>query len=848
MRKGTGYSKIAEKDKVILQEGNAMPTVTGADGIEREISQEEFMEALASGGKITGIQQVITDKETGEELQKYDIPVAEDGSFDLFGGGLFGELFGDHRDLEEKIADAEDGDENTIDELAMLYLNGEEEQGITLDTDKAFYWTQKLADIGNSNGMFNMGMFYAKGFGTQRDFVEAARWMEKAVEYGDEDAIRLVDEFRAAAERQEKADAGDARAQAEQAEFLIRFAGSLAQAGVEKDYADAFELAQKSAAQDNGYGLYALALAYEHGRGVERDVDKALEYYRKGTELGDVHCMHNLGCFYMRGDYLEENKPLALEYCHKAAEQGYALSEFFMAKVYETGDGVAEDLDEALVWGEKAAEHGTAEIQYQVAKLYTYTDENGKMIDAERARYWYGKAAEGGDQMAWQVLNFAPMWAEEEFDPDEEDDEEFDEDPGILAAMNLINVALQNGMKPGAGGTSQEIDGIVAFVRDLAEKGDPEAREALDAFLTVAEEVEETDESEAPEPVNERRDPAEEAAEYLEMMQSRFRSYKSDWETFPKEIYDKCYAILSKNVKTEEDIEKNRLECENYVASLADRIQAKADCFRDAIEEFDVKLTQFWDQGLEETLMVRLVKQFAQWVDYAGILEFEVLGNRKEYLLPEVYLSKKKQWLAALPEEIDPVQEIRNKRQAEADRIQTTLKAEYDEEFATLKTQYDADLKKINDKKSQVGKELSEKKAYLDTLGFFQFAEKKTTRNAIIALEQTKSQLQRDVEALKDNFDRQKNALKQSIENSWDRQRKQIRKQFPTPRKISLFDIVLLGMDPGSKYTVYEIQEFPDVPAELTPRAIQEKIVSPLVAQGKLQRVYENGRTYFKLP
>ena len=826
-----------------------MPKVTGPDGVEREISMEEFMEALASADpQNISIQQIVSDTETGETLQTFDIPVEEDGSFDLFGGGLFGEMFGDHRSLEEKIADAEDGDEDTIDELAMLYLNGDPDQNIAQNADKAFYWTQKLAEEENSNGMFNLGMYYAKGFGTERDFSKAVYWMEQAEENGDTDAARLIGEFRKVADAQEKAAAGDAQAQAELAEFLTRFAGSLAQAGMEKDYAEAFELARKSAEQGNTDGMYALALAYEHGRGVETDVEKALEWYRKGTELEHAPCMHNLGCYYMRGDHLEEDKPQAIALCRKAAEQGYSLSEFFMAKIYETGDGVEEDLDQALVWGEKAAEHGTEEIQYQVAKLYTYADEDGKMIDAERARYWYGKAAEQGHQMAWQVLNFAPMWAEEEFDPDEEDDEEFDEDPGIQAAMNLINVALQNGMQPGAAGTSQEIDGIVAFVRDLADKGDPEAREALDAFLAVAEELEEADESEAQEPVSEPKDPAEEAEAYLNMMQSRFRNYKSDWETFPKEVYDKCYAILSKNVKTEEDIEKNRPECENYVASLGDRIQAKADCFRDAIEEFDRELNKFQAQNLEEALMTRLVKQFTQWVDYARVLEFEVLGNKKDYPLPEVYLNKKEQWLQTLPEEVDPVQELIKKRQLEADRIQDTLKSEYEAEYAALKAQYDADLKKINDKKSQVGKELSEKKAYLEKLGFFQFSEKKTTRNAIIGLEQTKGQLQRDVEVLKDNFDRQKNGLKQSIESSWDRQRKQIRKKLPTPRNIGLLDVVQLEMDPGSKYTVQEIAEFPGVPVEVTPRFMNERVIFPLISQGKLRCVSENGRTYYKLP
>ena len=75
-----------------------MPKVTGPDGVEREISNEEFMEALASeDAKVIGMQQVIRDNSTGEIVQTFDIPVNEDGSFDLFGGGLFGSLFGDKK-------------------------------------------------------------------------------------------------------------------------------------------------------------------------------------------------------------------------------------------------------------------------------------------------------------------------------------------------------------------------------------------------------------------------------------------------------------------------------------------------------------------------------------------------------------------------------------------------------------------------------------------------------------------------------------------------------------------------------------------------------------------------------
>lgn len=466
-----------------------MPTMTDENGIEREISQEEFMEALASGGKITGIQQVITDKETGKELQKYDIPVAEDGSFDLFGGGLFGELFGDRRALEEKIEDAEDGDEDTMRELANLYLNGDEE--VDPDPKKAVYWFTKLAELDNSDAQFNLGLHYAKGHGVERDFSKAAYWMERAAENGDSDAPALLEKYNKAAAALEKVASGDAQAQADLAGVLMGLAGSLAQAGTGRDYEEAFTLAEKSAAQNNGDGLWALALAYQHGRGIARNMEKAVDCYRRGAELGHAPSQHSLGCFYMRGDFLEENKSLAVELCRKSAEQGYTLAEFFMAKVYETGDGVEEDLDQALMWGERAAGHGTPDIQYEVAKLYTYTGEDGKMIDADRARYWLSKAAERGHQMAYQMLNFAPMWQENNDDPDEDEvctDDLPDGAPAWMKPMmRLTDLALENGLALALEGAEPSLDDVVSFAQFLAENGNEEAAAALGDFFAAVE-------------------------------------------------------------------------------------------------------------------------------------------------------------------------------------------------------------------------------------------------------------------------------------------------------------------------------------------------------------------------
>ena len=830
-----------------------MPKVTGPDGIEREISTEEFMEALAGADpQNISIQQIVTDTSTGEEVERYDIPVGPDGSFDLFGGGLFGSLFADNRDLEEKIEDAEDGDEDTIDELAMLYLNGDESEGIAQDADKAFYWTQKLAEAENSNGMFNLGMFYAKGFGVERDFSKAAYWMEQAEEYGDTDAPHLVEEFRKAAEIQEKAAAGDAQAQAELAEFLTQFAGSLAQAGTEKDLAEAFDLAQKSAQQGNGHGLYALALAYEHGRGVEQDVDKALECYRKGTELGYAPCMHNYGCYFMRGDVVPTDKNRAIELCRKAAEQGYYLSEFFMAKCYETGDSVEEDLEQAWAWGEKAAEHGTAEIQYQVAKLYTYTGEDGKMINPDRARYWYGKAAEGGHRMAWQVLHFAPMWEEEEIEEEDEEDES-DMDPEILAAMQLVNFALSNGMKPGASGTSQDITPMVNFVRELAEGGNEEAREVLDSFLAVAgEETGDTDSDEEAEesetPITE-EELEEEAQQYLKTMESRFRSYKGEWAALGREIYDRLYAILTKNVKTEKDIERNRPKAEKYLETVKDEIKPKAERFHECIGELDEKLTYFHSHSLKNPHMLRLVKHFFQWVDFANPLVLQVGESTSEVSLPETYLNKKKQWMAEVPDDgsDDPVLEIRNKRQAEFEKIRKSLEARCEREAEEAKKTCEAVQKKLRKQAEQKEADLDAAKARLNSLGFFQFADKKAAKAQIKDLEDAIRQLRYEADQLQRDFKQQEKNRKEKVKEQLESERQKIKDRI-SARGMSLFDIVRADMDPGVRYTVSMLLELPGLPKELTNTTLHNRILTPLVSQGKLCRIYENGICYFMLP
>lgn len=256
--------------------------------------------------------------------------------------------------IEEKIEQAEAGDTDCMDELAMQYLNGDDE--VDAEPEKALYWFRKLAEAGHPNGMFNLGLFYAKGFCVPRDFKQAAEWMRKAEQAGDEDATALVELYTSMMENEKKAKQGDAEAQAALANGLMKLGGSLEQAGSGNDYKECVSWAQKSAAQGNTDAMWVLALAYHHGRGVKQDMDQAIAYYKKGADLGNADCMHNLGCEYLSGEHLWKNEKKGFDLVKRAAEKGNGLAMYNLGRAYQFGTGCAGNMQKALEWYEKAAE------------------------------------------------------------------------------------------------------------------------------------------------------------------------------------------------------------------------------------------------------------------------------------------------------------------------------------------------------------------------------------------------------------------------------------------------------------------------------------------------------------
>lgn len=331
------------------------------------------------------------------------------------------------RDLFWEQMGASSGDTNAMVQLGVAYLQGD---GVEQDVEIASAWFEWAAEHENSWGMYNLAVLYGHGYGIERSFEKALHWMEKAAELDEGGADAGAEMYRTFIESRKAAETGDPDAMGKYAGNLMAHGNMINPEAAVIDYQEAFEWATKAAEAGSPDGMYTLALSYERGRYVEQNIQEAVKWHKKAADLNYGAAQYNLGCIYLREESMKDHMPEVIDLFKQAAENGNTLGLHGISKCYELGLGVEVDHDKAIEWGEKAAEkiaelgfnatgdYATQHTQsssdlnvlYELAKLYTDEDENGKMINAERARYWLSKAAEKGHQKAQFMLNFTPLW------------------------------------------------------------------------------------------------------------------------------------------------------------------------------------------------------------------------------------------------------------------------------------------------------------------------------------------------------------------------------------------------------------------------------------------------------
>ncbi len=76
---------------------------------------------------------------------------------------------------------ADRGDADAQYNLGVMYNNGD---GVAQNYSEALKWHRKAAAQGNGNAQFHLGLMYDRGRGMTRDYTEAAKWYRLAANQG----------------------------------------------------------------------------------------------------------------------------------------------------------------------------------------------------------------------------------------------------------------------------------------------------------------------------------------------------------------------------------------------------------------------------------------------------------------------------------------------------------------------------------------------------------------------------------------------------------------------------------------------------------------------------------------
>lgn len=169
------------------------------------------------------------------------------------------------------------------------------------------------AEKGVVEAQLDLGNALAEGDVFQQNYIEAAKWLEKAA-------------------RQGNAEAGNKLG-------ILYLQGR----GVPLDKELAFTWFRLAAEAGSDDAMFNLGNRYLKGDGAPKDLAKAFQWHERAAELGYADSQLMIGCMYADGLGVEKNRDLALEWLWRAAAQEHPDAPAVIAKLTAPpGGGTAE--------------------------------------------------------------------------------------------------------------------------------------------------------------------------------------------------------------------------------------------------------------------------------------------------------------------------------------------------------------------------------------------------------------------------------------------------------------------------------------------------------------------------
>jgi hypothetical protein len=181
------------------------------------------------------------------------------------------------------------------------------------DYTTALRLLRPLAEQGDADAQYNLGVLYVEGNGVPQDHAEAVRWFRKAA---------------------------DQRITKAQYNLGLMYDNG---EGVPQDYAEAVKWYTYAALQGMAEAQYNLGFMLEMGQGTRQEYAQAVMWYRLAAEQGNAKAQLNLGHMYARGWGVPKDFVLAHMWSNLAASR-FPVSDPERDKAVRNRDRIASNM------------------------------------------------------------------------------------------------------------------------------------------------------------------------------------------------------------------------------------------------------------------------------------------------------------------------------------------------------------------------------------------------------------------------------------------------------------------------------------------------------------------------
>lgn len=194
------------------------------------------------------------------------------------------------------------------------------EPDVSPNTEELAREYQQLAEQGDAEAHFQLGVMHEIGQGVQNDPSAAVHHYREAAKLG--------------------------HAWAQYNLGIMLSKGE----GAPKDLSAAVRHYREAAKRGNAWAQYNLGIMLLSGEGATQDPSAAAEWFRKAAAQGIADAQINLGGMYYRADGVPGDHAEAARCYRMAAVRGSAEAQYSLSKMYATGEGVPQDFVAARMW------------------------------------------------------------------------------------------------------------------------------------------------------------------------------------------------------------------------------------------------------------------------------------------------------------------------------------------------------------------------------------------------------------------------------------------------------------------------------------------------------------------